>query len=111
MIFSDARSWLLGSIALAVIMMSSVTCSPAPVAVSTSANDPSNPAAPEGLPRPSSPAASPPKSVAAATHDHGAESTDAGTTAMGGDAGTATIYVCPMHPEVTSSMPGRCPFH
>lgn len=27
----------------------------------------------------------------------------------GADAGSATIYVCPMHPEVTASSAGRCP--
>lgn len=25
------------------------------------------------------------------------------------DAGTVTVYTCPMHPEVVSPQPGRCP--
>jgi hypothetical protein len=57
-------------------------CSPAPMPVSTAANDPSNPAAPEGSPR----------SIASApAHEH-----------------ADTTFVCPMHPDVTSTEPGRC---
>jgi hypothetical protein len=90
-------------------------CSPGPVAVSQSPRDPSNPAAPEGAKAPSSSDA---PSMAPAdkhahhehhAHDHGAQGTsspDAGSA----DSGSAdAVYVCPMHPAVTSSTPGRCP--
>jgi hypothetical protein len=50
---------------------------------------PANPGAPEGTPM----VASSPATPSAAPHDHGA----------------ATIYTCPMHPEVTSDKPGQCP--
>jgi len=37
----------------------------------------------------------------------------AGTTACSGskkaDAKTAVVYTCPMHPEVQSDKPGKCP--
>ena len=59
-------------------------CSPAPAPVAQAANDPSNPSAAEG--------AAPP----APKHAHASDS-------------AATTYVCPMHPEVTSSQPGVCP--
>lgn len=58
-------------------------CSPAPAPVAHAANDPSNPDAPEGTSVLSS-ASSP-------------------TPAMD------TVYVCPMHPDVTSKEPGECP--
>lgn len=58
-------------------------CSPAPAPVSQAPNDPSNPNAAEGAPPP-------------AAHTHAVAS-------------AATSYVCPMHPEVTSSQPGVCP--
>lgn len=75
-------------------------CSPAPMPVATSSNDPSNPRAAEGVPSLRAAAATP----GAAAHDHGHEE----GSAMSSDAGTAS-YVCPMHPEVTSSEPGSCP--
>jgi hypothetical protein len=58
-------------------------CSPAPMPVSQASNDPSSPKGPEGA-TPSVPRA----------------------TAMP----SAAVYVCPMHPEVTSTKPGEvCP--
>jgi hypothetical protein len=96
-------------------------CSPAPMPVSQSKNDPSNPFAPEGATSPIAPAA-----VASSTsgssaappdshrhHHHGsapaggADASAATTSAAATDAGT--VYVCPMHPEVTSNGPGLCP--
>jgi hypothetical protein len=59
-------------------------CAPGPVPISRSSRDPSSPSAPEGV--------APVASVASAD----------------GDA-QAVVYVCPMHPEVTSNAPGICP--
>jgi hypothetical protein len=33
----------------------------------------------------------------------------AATTVTTGDSDAGATYVCPMHPEVTSEAPGRCP--
>ncbi len=55
-----------------------------------SATHPSSPGAAEGI---AYVAPSPAPSVDHTRHDHGA----------------ATIYTCPMHPEVTSDKPGQCP--
>lgn len=54
-------------------------CSPAPAPVSRSANDPSNPDAPAGRD---------PITASVDGHEH--------------SDGAATVYACPMHPEVTS---------
>lgn len=79
-------------------------CSPAPAPVSTSASDPSNPNAAEGVP-PAVPAAG--TAPAAGTLDpHAGHSMAASADAGSGE----TVYVCPMHPEVTSTKPGSvCP--
>ncbi len=66
--------------------------------------DPSNPAASESPMRAmlalhGSPAAPPPTSPATLSQ---AETPDAGTPAQ-------ALYVCPMHRDVTSHEPGRCP--
>lgn len=99
-------------------------CSPGPAPVSQSPRDPSSPSAPEGAP---------PGSVAPATaapaqpahehdhhdHNHAGHAAPAsvsgheghasapGASADGGTQGV--VYVCPMHPEVTSNAPGICP--
>jgi hypothetical protein len=91
------------------------SCSPGPVPVSQSPRDPSSPSAPEGIvpvlasagPRPSGPEspASP-----AEHRDHGKTGAPPVQHAATSDAGdVSAIYVCPMHPEVTSPGPGRCP--
>lgn len=85
-------------------------CSPAPAPVSTSASDPSNPNAAEGV-SPAVPAASTaPAAPAGATPDphagHAGHSLPASADAGSGE----MVYVCPMHPEVTSTKPGSvCP--
>lgn len=95
--------------------------------------DPSNPAAPEAaplavvalaqtgnLPPPAAQSAcdrdkapAPPGSGAEHDHHHGgsAAPADKDKSAEGEKAGKppATVYTCPMHPEVVSDKPGRCP--
>ena len=83
-------------------MLVLVACAPAPMPVSRSSSDPSNPNAAEGVP-PFVPLSQPSATIARAHagHDHhGASASE--------DAGTVT-YVCPMHPDVSSSAPGTCP--
>jgi hypothetical protein len=78
----------------------------------SAAVDPSNPDAPEAPPAslpsafaaPTSEAPAPSKAPEGAGHaQHGASA-----PAHAPDAG-ATVYTCPMHPEVRSSKPGTCP--
>lgn len=48
----------------------------------------------------------------ASRHDHAMDpGTDHDHTPMAPDvpAGDAAVYTCPMHPDVTSTEPGRCP--
>ena len=56
---------------------------------------PANPNAPEGTAYVASSTA---PSAPAPSADH-----------SGHDHGAATVYTCPMHPEVTSDKPGQCP--
>jgi Heavy metal binding domain len=73
-------------------------CSPGPVPVAQSSRDPSNPSAPEGM------LAS--AAVASRSND---TTRSADTSREPPDAGVSGTYVCPMHPEVISAGPGRCP--
>lgn len=75
----------------------------------SAAMDPSNPEAPEAPP------AAPPSAFAAPTSEPSRAPEGAGHAQHGAaseapapDAG-ATVYTCPMHPEVRSSKPGNCP--
>ena len=61
--------------------------------------DPSNPDAPEATPVAVSPTLEPPTAPAAPARSEQREQ----------PAGTAELYACPMHPEVTSNAPGKCP--
>lgn len=110
-----AKFGLLGA-ALAVV----AACSPAPMPISTSSHDPSNPSAPEGVTPPLASSSAPKSSPPAAGHDehrqheHAASASDApaadaGTRAAGDAGSQNVVYVCPMHPEVTSTTPGVCP--
>lgn len=90
-------------------------CSPAPIPISQSLSDPSNPSAPAGVtptiaaatPAPSSPTSGGHEHRDHASHAHGA-SADAAAAIDGSAEGM--VYVCPMHPEVTSTKPGEvCP--
>jgi hypothetical protein len=54
---------------------------------------PANPSAPEGATYVAASAPPPTAATDHSAHDHGA----------------ATVYTCPMHPEVTSDKPGQCP--
>ncbi len=94
-------------------------CSPAPMQVSQSRHDPSSPNAPEGaspvmvaaaIPAPpsSEPAA---KSGGHDHHGHAHAHDEANEVPASSDGGTeGVVYVCPMHPEVTSNAPGAlCP--
>jgi hypothetical protein len=107
---------------LSVSALAISSCSPGPAPVATSLRDPSNPAAPEGASPLSSasPPADAPEGDHAHHHDpmHGAPSAPhtagaTGVTSAGREAPspgpTSAVYVCPMHPEVTSPAPNRCP--
>jgi hypothetical protein len=93
-------------------------CSPGPAPVSQSPRDPSNPTAAEGV----SPVAPPPTLLASAAagpqrspanepagHDHGAAPVASSGAATADAGAAAVIYTCPMHPQITSPTPGRCP--
>jgi hypothetical protein len=74
--------------------------------------DPSNPASPEGAPAPPEPASVAPGASSHEHHEHPGQHEHHGQQPAGaeGSAGQeAAVYACPMHPEVTSDAPGRCP--
>ena len=107
------------SIALCLTLGTTVSCSPGPVPVSQSLRDPSNPAAQEGV-VPTVGAGdtrsgqrsdeAPADGHAHHQHDHGAAGAPTQQAGATRDAGSASaVYTCPMHPEVTSPTPGRCP--
>jgi hypothetical protein len=92
------------------LLIAGCASQPAPKAA---AIDPSNPAAEEAPPasltplvgggaqRPEAPKAAPTPEAAPEHqgHDHGGKETQP----------SATTYTCPMHPEISSPKPGKCP--
>lgn len=95
-------------------------CTPTPAPVSQSMRDPSNPSAPEGVAPTIAPStastAAPADSVSSMVHDHdgghaghGAAQPSASASTGSAKPAQSVSYVCPMHPEVTSSSPGLCP--
>jgi hypothetical protein len=93
-------------------------CSPGPVPVSQSPHDPSNPSAPAGIvppigsgtPSSRGPSESSPAEGHAHQHHDQSRSTPAAQATGASDAGNSSaVYTCPMHPEVTSAVPGQCP--
>jgi hypothetical protein len=95
----------------------------------SAALDPSNANGPESAPFSGSPALTEPPVAADgesmpgdhsagegseqhAGHGHGAANmarTPSSTTMQAGSSGQSATYTCPMHPEVTSAQPGKCP--
>lgn len=87
--------------------------------------DPSNPNGPESPPstlwaatdsaRPGHGGSAPGSEHEHAGHDHSAGNTSAtmssapSAPAQGASSDSSATYTCPMHPEVTSSQPGKCP--
>lgn len=106
------------AVSLGTVMIGAA-CSPEPAPVSRSLRDPSNPAAPEGTtPRlESAEGSSLPAGTSGGEGDHmhhHADMLDAGhgppSMTTSSEAGApGVVYVCPMHPEVTSNAAGRCP--
>lgn len=93
-------------------------CSPGPVPISQSPRDPSNPSAPEGTVPPIGSVApsshtplepSPAEGHAHHHHDQLGSAPPAASAAVGEAGSDSVVYACSMHPEVTATVPGRCP--
>lgn len=67
--------------------------------------------APTGHEQPAHAAGPEPSAPTAAEHDHSAHASSPGGTNSSdeGHGEEAALYTCPMHPEVRSGQPGRCP--
>lgn len=96
----------LRAIALAILSVQAIAaCSPGPMPVSASKTDPSNPSAPEGV---ATDINTGNRAAHSTTTEHDAHQGHDHRTAA--DSGLQLdMYVCPMHPEVTSKSPGLCP--
>lgn len=66
--------------------------------------------APEATPAPSSPAPPAATSSAAAAPPAHVHAASAASSDGGASSGTSRGYTCPMHPDVHTDAPGRCPF-
>lgn len=94
-------------------------CSPSPLPISRSSSDPSSPSAPPGISPllatvasvPVPPASPGPAAEHHEHHDHDAHAASAVHADHDSPSGTdGVVYVCPMHPEVTSTKAGElCP--
>jgi hypothetical protein len=78
------------------LLLGVVACVGSAVAASHSQTDPANPGAPEA-----------PMASAAPPASGGTAAGRPSAAASGPDA--AVVYTCPMHPEVRSPVPGKCP--
>jgi hypothetical protein len=89
--------------AAAVLATPSWGCASAPKSRPV-ALDPSNPTAPEAAPLRVAALSPSPETPPVASQATGESAADGKTGKQ-----PATIYTCPMHPEVISDKPGRCP--
>src|SRR5579871_1536527 len=100
---------LISRLLVAVTLLTGAACAteppPRPVQL-----DPSNPSAPESAPLSAGSLASAPSPAPAPPAPSEApEKTDATADAGVPNKPGATLYTCPMHPEVISDKPGKCP--
>jgi hypothetical protein len=77
-------------------------CAGDPKPPSNAPNDPTNPAAPSAT-------YSVPATPTAVAQPASSADPHAGHAQHDAGGQTATVYTCPMHPEVTSDKPGSCP--
>jgi hypothetical protein len=95
--FARARSILIAA-AVAAVFSGGCATTPPPRPVSL---DPSSPEAAESPPLVLAALAPPAQPAPAAAA--------AAAPAPAADSAAATVYTCPMHPEIVSDKPGRCP--
>jgi hypothetical protein len=103
------NSWSPWLVSFALI--GSAACADGELPLARSAADPANPNAPEAPFFPGAPPLDPPgdpstpKSPSVPAHEHHHAANPAGAAATP----AATVYVCPMHPDVVRDAPGTCP--
>ncbi len=100
-------------IALYLASGTAAACSPAPLPVSQSPHDPSNPDAAEGFVPTFESAVSRRDDArspgAADPHAHHGSAGASSGEPSAADGGMRAAFACPMHPEITSAVQGRCP--